>query len=682
MERGADMADRSSMPPDSPPPVGGGESGGIAPYVLVLLAGALLHGLTLLIYPARFPFLEMPIRDAAFWDAMARAPLPGAEPFHRPPGYALFLALVRAAGGTAPRAVPVVQALLVLFSTFLVMRSAARLFGIREAVLAGVMMVGSGAVYLFEMRLLPEALVLCLAACVVHGLLLAERDQPVPRNRGEERSLARSLADGASAVPLRGSARLCAGLAGAVAGYMAITRAEYLGALLLVVAVLCARAGRRTRPWALALLFAAGALVVVLPVTVHNFSHGAGNPVATSGGVSLYRANAAGAAVVPDPRVAAGGFSGYWLLESAEAESLAHADLGSVPAPGPAWGYWVSRAAREVAADPGRWVLSLAEKARVLIGRPVESHNLAYGLELDRIPVLRVASVPFNFLFLAALLGFFLAGGAGGVRTARGSRLAPAALVAAAVLSGVAFFPEADLRTPVLPVLTLFAAHALVRADLAWRAGRRRAVLLAAAAGVVLTGLTSIPRVPLRDPVREAQLFVEAGTGYLADSRRGEAGRAFHEALRLDDRNVNALIRLGQMAMEETELAEAIGWIEKAAVAAPADFSVHNNLGILYYQAQRLEDADRQMERAALLVPADPGPWYYRGLCRRKLGDLAMAESFFLESLARDPGFVGAYVRLIEVLLDQGRDAEARQWADRAGANGVAMPKETADRLR
>jgi pentatricopeptide repeat protein len=125
--------------------------------------------------------------------------------------------------------------------------------------------------------------------------------------------------------------------------------------------------------------------------------------------------------------------------------------------------------------------------------------------------------------------------------------------------------------------------------------------------------------------------------------------------------------------MERGDLDLVLRSLERAAAVAPRDPAVRNNLGIAYLAAGNLDRCLGEMEAANRLAPEWGVPLYYQGLVLRRRGDPAAAGRF-VEALDRDPRLGGAYNELIDLLVESGRLDEARQWLERAAANGIAVP--------
>lgn len=657
----------------------------LTPLVVVVLAAALLRVMYLWAHASSLPFIDQPVLDAAWYDLTARNMLSGGlfpdGPFYHAPGYPWFLAVVYRVLGPDPRHAVIVQALLGVGTTLTAILIARRLFGREEALLTGLLLLGSGTLYFYESKLLVETWALFLLTLSVLLSLVADRELAVAINRQEREAADRAAGEGRKPPPASRGARIAAAGAGLAAGAASVARPNLLLIPVVLAVLLIARAMGRRRPWSTTWLYALGLATALLPTAIHNLSHGALAPVATNGGVNFFAGNHRGArGIYEDPP----GFSGIIAAQEREADSLVTLDLGHPLPPGPESGYWTARGLAEITADIPGWLGLVARKAWLFVNRQEEEVNGSYGLEASRVPWLRIAAIPFNFFVAAGAIGLVLAAGFfGAARGARGS-LQPLVLVVAAVfVTALLFFVMARLRLAVLPMLAVLSAHALARTDRAFRSGRRREIVAGLAAGVVFLALTwNSPLGPARDAAWESHLFLETGRGLQASGKTDAAARSYVESARINPKNPDPLVYLGQMALERRDLASAIQFFERARDAAPESFRVRNNLGILYYSAQRFDAVEREMEAATRLMPDQAGPFFYRGLVARENDDPVRAGQYFREALDRDPHFTGAYVRLIETCLDRGDLEQARAWANRAGERAVALPPDLAARLR
>jgi len=133
-----------------------------------------------------------------------------------------------------------------------------------------------------------------------------------------------------------------------------------------------------------------------------------------------------------------------------------------------------------------------------------------------------------------------------------------------------------------------------------------------------------------------------------------------------DPRDIAVRADLADYAvLEHKDYATAIQYTEEAGAARPSDVLLMQELGQLYTQAQRIPEAIKVYERALEEDPSDPAT--QRGLAKaRAWQDQANAAIATTQAaLAANPGDQATARRLRELLLNSGRDGEARELEQR-----------------
>ena len=628
--------------------------------VALVLAGIVMRVIHLFLQAGTLPFLFHPILDAAVYHERAAALAGGAPwpqtPFYQAPGYPQFLGLLYKMVGAKPLYGIIGHSLLGVNSLILTALVGRRLFGAREGILAGFLMLGIGPLYFFEAKLLGTTVAVFLSILSVY-LFLSSLGQP----RFGTKAVGKPVLF----------------LAGLSAGALSVVRANMLLFPLLIVVGLIATS-RKTGGVGRAVVFGLGMILVLIPTTVHNLIQGAVAPVATTGGFNFYLGNHHGArGVYGDIH----GTSGSIQNQEAEADSLVRADLGHELSAGAETRYWVRRGLAEIAADPLSWVKLLGTKALLVVNRQEEAINGGLGLEAAHIPMVR-GFVPFNVLIVFGLFGLSLVNRhqrATGLP--QGSLIPLWSLLLAVTISGLLFFVMTRLRLPAAPVLCVLAAHAWITWARFWKAGARRTVLVSLGGVIFFSIVTwNSPLAPARNPVWEANLLVEAGKTLEAAGKDKKAGKAYELAIETNPQAVEPLLAQGQRLVQNGDLPAALAYLERAAMNAPQDFSIRNNLGILYFGVGNLTGCLREMEAASALNPDSGSPYLYRAHVLR-LRDDPGAVDLYRRALELDPGFRSAYTGLIELLVAAEKFDQARVWADRAANRGVALSPELLSRI-
>lgn len=125
---------------------------------------------------------------------------------------------------------------------------------------------------------------------------------------------------------------------------------------------------------------------------------------------------------------------------------------------------------------------------------------------------------------------------------------------------------------------------------------------------------------------------------YIAVGDHVNAKEELYKAIELKSDYAPAHFRLAQIFAFKGDTEEAIRSAENAVLAVPGDVGVLFQLGLLYYQADRLEDAQQVLERAVSMNPNFSNARYFLGLAYGRLGNRAKAIDQFERVSALNPG--------------------------------------------
>jgi tetratricopeptide (TPR) repeat protein len=135
----------------------------------------------------------------------------------------------------------------------------------------------------------------------------------------------------------------------------------------------------------------------------------------------------------------------------------------------------------------------------------------------------------------------------------------------------------------------------------------------------------------------------------------GEKGdRAFTQAVSLENR--------GETDEANARYTEAVVFYSQAVSTYDEFFALWNNLGTSLAALDRYQQAQEAYIRASNINPADPRPWYNRGLLYRERGYPREARRHFEQALEQDPRFVDAMWGIIKADITTGE--ESRQTLD------------------
>lgn len=106
----------------------------------------------------------------------------------------------------------------------------------------------------------------------------------------------------------------------------------------------------------------------------------------------------------------------------------------------------------------------------------------------------------------------------------------------------------------------------------------------------------------LRSGLFEAEAETQRGTALIFDDRLAEAGACFERALEVDPRHFRALTNLGNVALEEGRVDDAIDAYQRALKLNDDFANAHHNLAVAYRRKGQLSKSVRSLRRAQRLM--------------------------------------------------------------------------------
>jgi Flp pilus assembly protein TadD/4-amino-4-deoxy-L-arabinose transferase-like glycosyltransferase len=388
-----------------------------------------------------------------------------------------------------------------------------------------------------------------------------------------------------------------------------------------------------------AMAFMVGLLVVLLPVAARNRIVGGELHLTTSNfGPNLYIGNHAEATGMYRPLRYARGDARY---EALDAEQLAEQALGRELSPRGVSRYWAGRAIDFATHRPDAWLRLLGRKAvllvnRVEIGDAEDQYTYA---EWSTSLALLDPFLHFGILVPAAAAGVVL------TWPRRRDIALLLALMVAYSLSVIITFVMARFRHPLLPMLLLFAAAAVVEGLRAARARRWRSLALAAAVATVAALPANWPMVTVSS-VRASTLYNFARRLEEQPGGLEPAVASYRRALTFDPGYAQAHSNLGAALERRGQLDEALVHVRRAIALHPEQGDYHYNLGVVLAAMGEVEAARLAYERALELDPANADAQNNLGTLAHGRGDLDGAVGHYRAALAIDARHVGAMVNL------------------------------------
>ena len=574
------------------------------------------------------PFFGLTMGDAQSYHAWGLEILAGdwlgSEIFYQAPLYPYFLGAVYALFGADLLAVRVVQSVLGAASCALLAVAAGRLFSRSAGIAAGLMLAVYAPAIFFD-GLLQKAGPGLFLLCVVLVLLSRLVMRPAPAR-----------------------AWIWPGVA---LGALLLTREH---ALVFVVAVLgwLAVSGGEGR----ARLARAGALVlglalVILPVAARNAVVG-GEFVLTTAqfGPNFYIGNNPGADGTYRPLVFGRGDPRF---ERQDATQVAEREAGAALTPAQVSRYWTRRALEYIRTEPGDW-LRLTGRKVVLASNAAEVADTEDQLShADWSIPLRVAGHLWHFGILAPLA----AAGLWLTWRRRRQLLVLQLMLAAYAASVVLFAVMGRYRYPLVPLLILFAAAAVVELRRMAGSGWERRAL---GAGVAAAGMLVFCNWPVlsMDDMR-AVTALNVGTELQARGRLDDAAGQYRQVLALAPDDALAHSNLGTALAALGRPAEAIGHYERALALAPDDADSHSNLGNALVALDRTDQAIASYRRALALDPSSAEAHAALGMALHGQGRLDDAVTHLRRALDLGPAAAETLNILGVVLASEERLDEA-----------------------
>jgi len=154
---------------------------------------------------------------------------------------------------------------------------------------------------------------------------------------------------------------------------------------------------------------------------------------------------------------------------------------------------------------------------------------------------------------------------------------------------------------------------------------------------------------------QRAEFYYELARAYAKTSSHDNAIRWSEEALRRDANFTPALKELAAAAMTTGRLTLAAQALENAVARRDADSAASADLGNVYVQLDRIDDAQKTLQHALTLDPHLPRAHNAMGLAALKRGQPSVAETHFRAAIRNQPDLSEAHNNLGNLLA--GRQA-------------------------
>jgi tetratricopeptide (TPR) repeat protein len=206
-----------------------------------------------------------------------------------------------------------------------------------------------------------------------------------------------------------------------------------------------------------------------------------------------------------------------------------------------------------------------------------------------------------------------------------------------------------------------------LRARLRWEQSREDAAALSDLQ-LVLDG----PSRSKASPNELSVAYAAKGWVMFGRERPSEARTAFGEAVKLNQRNVWALVGQGEILFADGRFTEALTRFDEAVQKEPGNVEGIVGSAKTKIQLERLKDAKEQLAAAFKANPKDARLALWLGKVEESLGNKTAAEQRYNDAIAlADPKqveAVRAYAALASLLASQGRASEAQAKLEQATA--------------
>jgi Flp pilus assembly protein TadD len=512
-----------------------------------------------------FDALFMDGRSYSAWaDRIAAGDWIGDKVFYQAPLYPYFLAVVKLAVGDDLWRIRLVQISIGSLACGILFLAGKRFFSRTTGIVAGLLLALYPTAIFFDGLIQKANLGLLWTVLLLAAL-----------GRARERPTWRSFA-----------------LAGIPLGLLMLTREEtiLLVPVLAAWSVVATRGETATKRTGAVLAFLGGLALMLLPVLVRNAVVGGEFALTTSqAGSNFYIGNNPSANGTYVPLVPGRQNTEF---ERKDAFDLAERESGRKLTPGEVSRFWFGKSFAWIRANPGDWLRLLGTKVALLVNwYEMPDYEDQYFYERSCVLLRALDSVGhYGVLLPLAAAGLVLT-------LARRREIFVLYLVLGTLAFGVVlFYVFARYRYPVVPVLVLFAATALVEGTERIRARRWSGLV---PAGIVL-GLAAVAsNWTIRD--KDSQLAASLShAGSIAEEKHDEerAIGYYQEALSIRPDLPEVLGNLGNALMRSRRYPEGIAAYRRAAELRPSDWRAWMRLGAALEQAGRIDEAEPFIARA------------------------------------------------------------------------------------
>ncbi|MCD4689459.1 MAG: tetratricopeptide repeat protein [Desulfuromonadaceae bacterium] len=178
---------------------------------------------------------------------------------------------------------------------------------------------------------------------------------------------------------------------------------------------------------------------------------------------------------------------------------------------------------------------------------------------------------------------------------------------------------------------------------------------------LILCGLLVGCAEPQKSSSQQEDVHYILGVSYLQEGDASRALQEFHMAHKADAHSVDILVGLGRAYQLKGAFAEAEGYYLRALQLRPDDSLIENNLGDLYLNMQRLDDAIHYFGKAAsnLMFTSSEVSFTGLGYANFQKREYLEATNAYRKALRQNPRYDEAHLRLGETYYAMGKTDRA-----------------------
>ncbi len=326
----------------------------------------------------------------------------------------------------------------------------------------------------------------------------------------------------------------------------------------------------------------------ILPVTAYNYSQTSEIiPIAAYGGINFYIGNYDGAdgvsAVIPGVRP-------DWQGGKEDTKRIAEKEMGRSLSESEQSTYWFGKTVNDVSSDPLRWLGLLRSKIRLLINGFELSNNFDFYYFAHQTTLMKILLhrsllfFPFGLLFALGVLGYSIQ------REKKTKQKILLIYMLTTAVSIVMFLVTARYRLYMVPPLILFASYAIIHFKNEWKV---KNISSKVSYIIIFLGLILYCNSDYNDysKTTDAHGLHTTASIYNKLGNLDSASVYYQKALDVDSNQIETLNDYALLFASHNIYPKPFKLLEHAITLPNKNFMTHYNLGYVYMQVDKLDEA-------------------------------------------------------------------------------------------